>query len=78
MAGYNWIVICLAMGIFGLLYVATYDVMSTLHDSAYVGSVDAERTTDFIWLCWKYSPIAVIVIAFVYGYMSAQKPRKGF
>lgn len=76
MSAYNWIVILLALGGFGLLYYCVNPVITELHDSyvsknALVG--EALTANNVIWLCWKYAPIAVLAFGIIFGYMSSQK-----
>lgn len=77
MAAYNWIVIIFSVLCYGLLYGATYDVISNMHDSAYVGDTEAQTGVNIVWLAWKYSPVAVLFAALLYGYMAGQKPSGG-
>ncbi|HIH73934.1 MAG TPA: hypothetical protein HA306_01135 [Methanosarcina sp.] len=78
MVAYNWIIILLTMGIFGLLYASTYDVVATAHDNyAYTGDPIAALGVKIFWLAWKYLPVICLFSLFVYGVMSAQKNSDG-
>ena len=73
MASYNWIVILLCLGMFGLLYASTYDVVYEFYLSAYTSTSDASTAVQIMWLTWKYLPVICIVSTTLYGYMEAQK-----
>ncbi|AAM05971.1 hypothetical protein [Methanosarcina acetivorans] len=78
MAAYNWIVILLCMGFFGLLYACTYDVVAALYASAYTGTDDAALAVRILWTCWKYSPLGCLGACCLYGYLNSQKQGSGF
>ncbi|AKB78643.1 hypothetical protein MSHOH_2160 [Methanosarcina horonobensis HB-1 = JCM 15518] len=74
MAAWNWIVIIFTVLGFGLLYAATYDVVKDMHEHAYTGDAKAQTGANIVWLCWKYSPVAVLFACMIYGFTVAQKP----
>ncbi len=78
MAAYNWIVILLALGFFGLLYASTYDVVADAYSNSYKDSSDAALGAKIMWLSWKYSPVVCLLSLFIYGVMAAQKTGGGF
>lgn len=78
MGAYNWLVILMCLGFFGLLYACTYDVVSSFHDTAYTGSDDAVKATGILWACWKYAPIGCIIAVIIYGWINSQKQGGGF
>ena len=78
MSAYNWIVILLCLGFFGLLYASTYDVVAEIHDDAYTATDEAATGVKILWMCWKFAPIGCLVAVILYAYMSGQKTGGGF
>ena len=73
MGAYNWLIALLCIGIFGLLYSVTYDVVATGFDGAYTNTTEAQTTVNILWLGWKFLPVACIGAMFIYAYISGQK-----
>jgi hypothetical protein len=78
MAAYNWIVMLLCMGFFGLLYACTYDVVAAIHATAYTGTDEAALAVKILWSCWQFAPIGCLTASCIYAYMSGQKQGGGF
>lgn len=78
MAAYNWLIILLTLGVFGLLYASTYDVIATAHENyAFTDDPTAALGAKILWLTWKYLPAVCLFSLFVYGVMSGQKSSDG-
>jgi len=78
MSAYSWVVILLTLSIFGLLYYATYDTMETAHSDAYTGTDETAKTTDILWKCWTYLPLAMMLCGILYLVLQSQKKSGGF
>ena len=78
MAAYNWIVMCLCMGFFGLLYACTYDIVAAFYATAYIATDDAALAVKILWACWKFAPAGCLVACGIYAYTSGQKQGGSF
>lgn len=78
MGAYDWIVILLCIGFFGLLYASTYDVVKECKDDAYTNTTQAANTVNIFWKCWQFLPIGCLAACILYAYLSGQKRGGGY
>ena len=76
-AAYNWIIITMALFVFGFGYASVYDVVDTLHQNAYTDNPHAAYGVNVVWLIWKYLPVLCLISLAIYGFMSSNKSNGG-